>query len=235
LLNIFKGDALYALTQLYEVDVRYESYTYNNEDNMRERLIKTKKEKRPEFVFMASIGEPEIIQILLKSFTKEDLLRDMGSYYRVVNKVSEYRSDVKKGTVDTYVALIDNILFVTNNENLMIEHLQKGYPKNLRLPKELRADMMASNLNIKWRMDAYKSIKQSQKSILPRSFEKGLQELGYMFSNIEVSGFKFTNEGLSVEGIYEMNKKLETNSLFSIVNMLGGLNGDIDPNKILWK
>ncbi len=223
-LKIFKGDMLFVITDMKEVDVRYESFAYNKEDHVREKIIKTKKEKRPEFIFMTSSGYHEFVSNALDMLEKERRLVKMGDYYRLIQKKNRYSENVKDGSVDTYLAFVDGILIVTNNESTVTDYLQKGYPEAAQLSKEKFADMVDDNLNVFWDIEGANGFSDSDDMEGIPQFTRGfLSTHDDMFGKYEENGMDLIDNTAILNGTYELKKEDRELSTLHLLDMLTGL------------
>lgn len=226
-LNIIGGDMLFAVTDLNEVDVRYESFNYNQEDKTRERLIKTKKELRPEFIMMVSTGEPELISSFLENLSQKKRLINMGSYYKIKPKTKYYDVDAKDAKVDTYLALTNGIVLVSNNEELMTNHLEKGYDKSERLSKEWKAKMTGNPLRMYWDYEKSASADMTDFSTMSPIGGAFISGGMAMYDKIDMTGPIHLKDRFYIETNSVIKKDAEREAEFNIIDQITGLTGGL--------
>jgi|GEM_PF-3020039 hypothetical protein len=120
--NLFKGDVVVAVTDVRPFKMSYMSYTYD--DNFKRTETRQEKtEVLPEFLMMADIGKPKEFQKILDATEKMGGLRKEGDGIYLMELP-------KQNTFKVYVVFYNNILFCTNNEELVHSKLKSGYAKN---------------------------------------------------------------------------------------------------------
>ncbi len=124
--DLWKGDLLFAVTGLKDFERTITTYEYDEDFNKKE-VQTTVTQKLPEFVMMSSYGDEENVLKFLKLGEKTPFLVNKGSYYQAT---------IPEADMEVYIALNKGTLFVTNNMDLIQNHLRKGYPKKERMSKE---------------------------------------------------------------------------------------------------
>lgn len=166
LYKLFTGDMLFALTDIREFETQYVTYKYD-EDFNREKVVETKKEQLPEFLVMLSTEDEESINKIFNIIEKaqpgsEKFMHNMGSYYKL---------DLQ-GEVDfnLYLVVYDGIIFFTNNDNLIQNHLfSNNFSPSVDLSASFKNNYMYSYWNIektieKMPEDAKREMKREFKS-----------------------------------------------------------------------
>ncbi len=126
--NLFKGDFALAITDLRPFKTSFLSYSYDDNFN-RSETKQEKTEVLPEFVAMASVGKPEEMTKLLQAVEHMGGLRAEAPGVYLVEMPGQAGYKI-------YIALENNILFCTNNEDLIHQKLKDGYPKDQQMTKD---------------------------------------------------------------------------------------------------
>ncbi len=126
--NLFKGDFALAITDFRTFKTSFTAYKYD--DNfVRTESKEEKNEVLPEFVAMASIGKPEEMKKILKAVEKMGGIKQEGAgVYRILFP--------HQGDYQIFIALENNILFCTNNDELVHGKLKSGYPKKEQMTSD---------------------------------------------------------------------------------------------------
>lgn len=199
--DMIKGDAFFAVTDIKEFDVSYTTYEYDEEFNEQE-VTKTKKEMLPEYVFVSSIGNPNLRDKIVKIYEKSEMLIPTGEgYYRYESFLSRYNSIM--GTAEeeaaTYIAIENDVLIVTNNKDLVTQYRVSGLPKDRQLSKDRMKHIKKNNYAGYWSADATfsKLDKEISRNFGDEFFEM-VNEASKVFNNailngVDVEGNLFTS------------------------------------------
>ena len=106
--ELIKGDMLIALSGIYDNEVEYIEYEYDDNMNRRE-VKKTKTEKIPGFIAMASTKEGEITRLTTELLLKYKLMENRGGYYSL-KKTSEIPFEV-------FFAIKNDVVYLGTSEN----------------------------------------------------------------------------------------------------------------------
>ena len=123
--DLWKGDVLFAVTGLKDIEKTVTTYEYDEEFNKKE-VQKTYTQKLPEFVMMSSYGNEENVMKFIKLGEKTPFVERKGHYFKAT---------VPEADMDVYLALHKGIMFFTNNIDLIENRLSKGYSKKERMSK----------------------------------------------------------------------------------------------------
>jgi hypothetical protein len=203
LYKIFTGDMVIALNGIKPVEVIQTVYDYDDEYNMSER-IDTSMSMQPEVLFMAEIGNVEDVNKFLKLFVKSELIEKQGNIYSVGKKSSK---------LPVFIAINDNILFVSNNRAFVDQ--PKVLPKNKQLGKE-HLTMFNKNTMILY---ANTSEIAKHSALQGKSEdEEILNKAASTFTNITIKG-KHNGEGSTTNCTINLSKS-DNNSLLDVFNFL---------------
>lgn len=148
LFDLIQGDFVFALTDIKEFDVEYTSYDYD-EDYNRVETTKTKKETLPEFVSLATIGNKELRDKIIKLMTQTDVIRKKGDYYELQEPKSRY-SDRAAKPLNIFYMIKGDLLIVTNDEQILIENNGNGLSKSKQINGEALKLMKSNNMFAYW-------------------------------------------------------------------------------------
>jgi hypothetical protein len=126
--NLLDGQILFAVTDLKPYTASYLTYDYDENFDKTE-IRKEKTEVRPEFVMVAGIGQPEKAAEIISIFERAGAVKKQNSKYYLINMPGEY--DIK-----VFLAIQNGMLIITNNEDLMTNHLKKGYGNGQAMKKK---------------------------------------------------------------------------------------------------
>ena len=226
-INIFSGSMLMAVTSMHEIDVRYESFSYDKETYERERIIKTKKEMRPEFVGLIDAADEDVVQAYLDYQVDEKDFIDMGSYYRVKGENNQYNP--KTASVDTYVAYFDGILIITNNEEIMLKYLETGFPKDKRLSSDWQKQMSTGTFNAYWNLAKTSKAIQKEYISIPAFGETLIEMFDDMFDSFTMRGVELEGNKAMISTEYDVKQEDPISVRFNIIELVTGLSGDENP------
>ena len=126
LYNLFTGDAVFALTGMTEFTQTITTYEYDENFNATE-VEREVSEMFPEFALLLSYGNEEHVRRLIRLVETTGISQNMGSFYsmNIPDMPGEY-----------YLAMHDDILFFTNDSELITTNLSSGIAKDRRLSKD---------------------------------------------------------------------------------------------------
>ena len=126
LYNLFTGDMLFAVTGMREFEKMMKTYEYDDDFNQTE-VEKMVKQSLPEFTMMMSYGNKADLMKFIRLGLHTSVIQSEGNYFK---------ASVPDLPMDIYMAMKDGIFFVSNNTDLVRNHLDKGYSKKERLSKK---------------------------------------------------------------------------------------------------
>ncbi len=113
--NMIKGDAMVVFDGVYQQQVNYTDYTYD--ENFKATAVeKTKTETLPRFLMMMSSEENDLIRKLVKYGIKKEVVKQSGSFYEI---------EIPKNPVRLFFMNKDDIFFLTNSLS-NIEQISAG-------------------------------------------------------------------------------------------------------------
>lgn len=196
--NMLDGQFLFAVTDLKPYTASYLTYDYD--DNFEKTEIrKERTEVRPEFIMVAGIGKQDKAKEILGILERTGALKKQNSKYYLVNTPGEY--DVKM-----YLALHNGMLIITNNEDIMVNHLKKGYGRSMGMKKQQRKIGRKSALVGWW--DGKKSVEMVKKNYQEPLSEEDKKSLDLLQQGVNsglVIGRKAKN------GVQRIDVKIELN------------------------
>ncbi len=214
ILSTVKGDVLVAVTDVRPIETVYYDYEYDG-DVYLGRVEKKKEKNMPIFVMMLGIGNQDNINKLVRFLEATDYLVNQGEYY-LMDKMKEF---------PTFLALKDDILFITNDEALVKSKLKRGVKKKKRVDENLQ------KLTQQYAQTVYVD--------LDRIFEEFLKEEGLsekdkeQLTNLKKSYDYFEYYGANVGDrliTYQAKLKLKSNKLHSLDALLKTLELFIRPS-----
>jgi len=126
LYNLFTGDMLFAVTGMREFEKMMKTYEYDDDFNQTE-VEKMVKQSLPEFTMMMSYGNKNDLMKFIRLGLHTNVIQSEGNYFKAA---------VPDLPMDIYMAMKDGIFFVSNNTDLVRNHLDKGYSKKERMSKK---------------------------------------------------------------------------------------------------
>jgi hypothetical protein len=213
LYNLLKGELVMAVTDLRPFKMSYLSYTYDDNFN-RTETRQEKTEVLPEFVVMANTGKPAELQKILDAAEKMGGLRKEGNGVYLIELP-------KQNTFKIYVALSNNILFVTNNEDLVHSKLKSGYSKNEQMTPAEKKMMSANPVAYYW--NGAKTLDLVSKEPEFKSGEKAIKNLNLLKDNIGTAQLT----GVQKEGpayVTRASVTFKDNSVSSLFNIFKLIN-----------
>lgn len=193
--NLLDGKFLFAVTDLKQYTSSYITYDYDENFNKTE-IRKERTEIRPEFILVAGIGKEKKAKQLIEIIERMGGVKQQNSQYYLINTPGEY--DIKM-----FLAIQNGMLIITNNEDLMINHLKKGYSKKLCMKRNLRKLGRKSPLVGYW--DGPKSIelvKKNRQATMSESDKESLDILEHEVNSGTIIGKR------SKEGVQRIETKI---------------------------
>lgn len=117
------GNAFFLFKDMKNKEVKYTTYEYD-ENYRRKRVEKTRKELRPEFLFMLTTKNETLLTRIIKLGIKNRVITQKGNYYSTQNKRSKF-------PLDLFFAIKDGIVFITTNETEITTIVNGGTYKGL--------------------------------------------------------------------------------------------------------
>lgn len=142
--ELIPGNMMLAFTGVKEFEKEFTEYEYNDSTYERTPVTRTRTETFPEFLFMLSTEREDDMKKILEVFSKipmgrkQELLTNQGLYYSIPQLKEKIGMDV-------FFTVRDGILFISNNNELVINKLGSGYSGAQRLAKEHRKALKKSN------------------------------------------------------------------------------------------
>lgn len=198
LYNLLDGDFLMAVTDLKPFTSSYITYEYDDNFNKQE-IRKERTEVRPEFVLVAGVGRMKKAQQILAILERMNAIKKQNNNYYLVNTPGEYDLRI-------FLALRKGMLIVTNNEDLMLHHLKRGYGRKEGMTHQLRRLGRKSALVAFW--DGQKSfelVKKNRSENLSEEDKKSLDILEREVNNGIILGKR------SKDGVQRIEMKVELN------------------------
>lgn len=219
ILNIIKGHAMIVVTGTKDISVRYESMNYSEEGD-RERIIKTRQEQLAEYVFMVETGEKEVVSGFLESMAQDGEADDLGSYYRFNSTRNSYSA--KTPHIDTYCALVNNVVIISNNEKLIIDAV-KGNKNENSLNDRWKKEMTQHPLNAYTNVELINDIDGIEGDIgLPRSIERMFRAYRKGYVESHGSGVFIEGDIAIVRNTVSYDKE-ENSAILDVINTLTAL------------
>lgn len=128
LFDLFKGDAMGAITDYYYRETKYKTFEYDDEELKAVEVEKVKKDPFAEFIVGFTLNDLAQAKKLIGKLTKDSFLVKQGDYHEI---------NIKELPVKIFVAISNNILLITNDEELLKKNFS-GYPAEERVSKELQ-------------------------------------------------------------------------------------------------
>jgi hypothetical protein len=212
--NLFQGDFALAITDLKPYKTTFTSYKYD--DNFTRTESKEEKtEVLPEFVAMASVGKPDELKKIIKAVENMGGIKQEGTGVYLINfpGKADYR---------IYIALENNIFFVTNNEELVHGKLKTGYSKSEQMTADEKKLLCNSGISYYW--NGTKTFELAARQPDWNKEVKVGKVLGLFKDNIKdakVSGVTKKGNAYITTMSMEMADS-SVNSLFSVFKLMNG-------------
>jgi hypothetical protein len=208
--NLLRGDLLIAVSGMQTVPVTQTTYEWDADFNMTPKDT-TILQSMPIFTMMASYGNEADIMKFVRLGLHSGAMTQEGKYYKVV---------VPSTGIEMYLALKDGLLIFSNNRQLMLNRLDKGYSCKERIAKKHRK-LMKENATV-----MYWNIPNTIRAAAGDQQDSNIGALGYLnslgkeFESMEVIGSKTVTNSTSSVMNFNFTKK-DANSLeqfFRFVN-----------------
>lgn len=115
------GDAMLVFNGLYEKEVTYTDYTYDDDYNAT-AIEKTKMETLPKFLMMMSSEQNKFSKKLIEYGIKKEVLKEKDGYYVLT---------IPKSPMDFYLMYKDDVFFIGNEEQIMREIQTNSFKANV--------------------------------------------------------------------------------------------------------
>jgi hypothetical protein len=216
--SIAKGDFLFTITGIREFDKTFTTYEYDENYNKIPKE-ETKKEKMPVFNLMMTVGNPADFGIFLSSLQKLDLIEPEKGYYKFKDPTSPSMNKTKKTKNDenVYLAISNNIFFITNDLYLVEKEFKKGYNPDQRIKPGLQKSL-ADNAMLLF-VDFQSITSGIQKSYLEKDTAdtKELEEIKKTIKTLAFTGIK--EEGLVNTSRMTLNLNPSESSLIQVLKL----------------
>jgi hypothetical protein len=207
--NLLKGDLLIAVSGMQTVPVKTTTYDYDEDFNFITKdttLLKT----LPVFTGMLSYGNEKDIMKFINLGLHSKALTQEGSYYKFV---------VPGEGFDIYLAMKKGVLLFTNNRDLIVNRLEKGYAGKERLSKKHRKLLCESATGFYW--DIPNTIKaaagdEPATGADPMAY---LNMMGKEFESVEMTSSKKVNDRVHSRIDFNFRNK-NVNSLQQFFNFV---------------
>jgi hypothetical protein len=133
--NVIKGDALVVFNGVYQHEITYTDYEYDDNFNAKE-VKKTKKESIPAFTFMFSSDESSLARKIINYGIKKETIKANGAFYEVQAPSTPF---------PVYFMQKDGIFLFTNSLIDMQQIATNSY--TAKISKEQKRLMMGSNFS----------------------------------------------------------------------------------------
>jgi hypothetical protein len=208
LYHTFKGDALFAITDMKEEEISYTTYDYNENYEQKEKT-NTRKELRPSFLLMATLDKKEYLQRVLNIIERLEGIKKFGNYYTIPQAK-------KLGGFTVYIAIENDILFIGNDGDLFMNRLSKGYDKSEQLSSGHKKLITKNSMSMHW--DVAATLKQLLSSG-PEMMKSGpigqaMTLANAQVKNIEVKGWDVKGNKMEAHATLRLNDE-STNSLLA--------------------
>lgn len=182
LFDLVQGDFIFAITDIKEFDMEYTSYDYDDDYN-RIETIKTKKETLPEFVSIATIGNKELRDKIVKLMNQAGVVTKKDHYFELQEPKSRYSERAAK-PLNVFYMIKGDILIITNDEELVKSNNGNGLAKAKQINGEAYKLMKKNNIFAYW-------TPESTYNKIPREFSdelKPLKSIAETYKSLEFSG-----------------------------------------------
>ncbi len=218
LYNLLDGDILVAVTDLRPFLSSYVTYDYDENFN-RVEVRKERLEVRPEFVMTVGIGEMKKAKEIIGILERGGMIKKQNELYYSINMPGNY--DMK-----IYLALRKKVLVISNNEDLMQNHIKRGYPRKLRMARAQRRIARKSPIVAWWNgTKTFELIKKNQSNDISEAEKQSIDILQKSVKSGTMLGVRPRNGVQIIETTIEMNDNAEANEtsmlrFFKLLNSL---------------
>ncbi|MCB0706746.1 MAG: DUF4836 family protein [Saprospiraceae bacterium] len=212
LYELFTGDAILAFTGMSEFTKTITTYEYDDNFNPTE-VEKEMTEYFPEFSLMVGYGNEANILKLVRLLQTTGIMQDMGNYFSI---------QIPDVPGEFYLAMENDILFFTNDTELVSSRLETGFPKERQLTKTQVKSMKKSATNLFW--DIPNTISLVSASGLPMRgapgefLNMGKQE----FRSLSFTSSKKVKDSSKMHMTLQLTDK-ETNSMEQIMELINSM------------
>lgn len=205
ILSVMKGDFMIAFTSVKELEVQYTDYQYDG-DVYLGPVKKTRKEMTPMYVMTMTIGNADNFQKFIKLGNALGGFKQLDGYYEVL----------EAGKVRNYFAIDNNVLIVSNDEELISKNLKKSRKKPVesRIQKLTQDNPMLVYINTQNVIDAILSNGKE----LSAEEKKDLLEMKKDIGEFQMTGPLLQGKTFNSEGTLLINNKKE-NALPTLVRL----------------
>jgi calcineurin-like phosphoesterase family protein len=211
--NLLKGDFMLAVTDLRPYQTTYTTSKFDDNFNRTESK-EEKTEVLPEFVAMASVGKPEEMKKILKSVEKMGGIKEEGAGVYLIHFPGHTNYRV-------YVAMENNILFFTNNDELVHGKLKTGYAKKEQMTADQKSLLCNSAVAYYW--NGTKTFEMIDKEPTFNKEAKMVKALHIFKDNLKdarMSGVEKQNNAY----VTNMSMDLTDSSIYSLMSTFKMLN-----------
>ncbi len=210
LFKMMKGDAVFALTGVNEVEREVVTFEYDEDFNKTE-VKKMVSSPLPEFVVMMSYNNKNDLMKLISKGEEMGMLEKKGDHYLLK----------APGTpVEVKLAMHNDIMFLTNNDDLLMNKLKKGYPKKQRIGKQHRKMLKKNAQVMYWNISESIKIANAMDENLDRQ-SGGLMNVGRQnFESLVITSPKKIKDHIDSTMRLNLSNKKEysIDQLFRIMN-----------------
>ena len=190
-MKIAKGNGILAVTGVSEITSEYSSFEYDQKDNSRIFVTKTKKESKPEFFIGIELGNPKLVNNFIKNLAEEESIKAIdGGFYELVEKkrysYNKYRS--KDGESKKYMCFVNNVLVFSNNEETIKKLVNKELKKELNLSKVDVKRIKSSNFVSFWNLDNAYDIFSDEMMKMNSSTKSLMRKVSNKYQTLEATG-----------------------------------------------
>ena len=205
--NLLRGDLLVAVSGLQTVPVKTTTYDYDEDFNITPKdttILKT----LPIFTGMLSYGSEKDIMKFINLGLHSKVLTQEGAYYKFV---------VPGEGIDIYLAMKKGVLLFTNNRDLIVNRLEKGYARKERLSKKHRKLLCESAAGFYWDIpNTIKAAAGDEPGAGPMAY---LEMMGKEFESVEMASSKKVDDRLQSRLDFNFRNK-NVNSLQQFFNFV---------------
>jgi len=139
--DLIKGDMVFVLNDIREIESTYITYDYDEDFNHVEKEM-TRRETLPVYTGLIGMGNERITSKLLDMLERVPDVEKRGDYYVLP-------SNMNVMAMNTYVAWYNEVIIVTNDEKLVSEYLKSGLPKSQQLGS-IHKKLLGKNNLVSW-------------------------------------------------------------------------------------
>ncbi len=212
LYNLFKGDMVFAITGMRNYEREVTVYEYDADFN-RVEVQRMSTETLPEFTMMMSYGNEKDVRKLIRLGEKATLIQHNGKYYTIA---------IPDMSMEFYIALHKGILFFTNDRDLIINNLSRGYSRQKRMSKA-QCKMLKENSRVfQWNIPETMDVVGNLGMALGFEGDQMMNMTKNTFENITMTSSKIV--GNTVNSTISLNlANKEINALEELFNYFNNL------------